>query len=59
MFDASSVRHDGLNSHLLVPCPQVHAHLAIAQGHAYHGQDVGQNEECHIEPGKWADYQAF
>ena len=57
MFDASSAGHDGLNHDLPVPCPQVHAHLAIAQGHAYHGQDVGQNKECHIEPEKWADYQ--
>ena len=51
MFNASSDGHDGLDTDLPVPCPQVHPHLAIAQGHAHHGQAVGQNKESHIEPG--------
>jgi hypothetical protein len=59
MFNASSAGHDGLNPDLPVPCAEVHAHLAIAQGHAYHRQDVGQDKEYHIEPEKKADYQAF
>ena len=52
MFNAGSDGHDCLNSDLPVPCAEVHAHLAIAHGHAYHRQDVSQKEEYYIEPGK-------